>query len=103
MRAIQLCRTCVLGGHLERCGHCDHQRISYNSCRNRHCPKCQNLARAQWIEQRKGDLLPIDYYHVVFTIPEQLNPLALQNKAVFYKLLFDTTAATLLAQELKAH
>jgi Putative transposase/Transposase zinc-binding domain len=95
MRAIQLCRTCVLGGHLERCGHCDHQRISYNSCRNRHCPKCQNLARAQWIEQRKGDLLPIDYYHVVFTIPEQLNPLALQNKAVFYNLLFATTAATL--------
>jgi hypothetical protein len=95
MRAIQLCRTSVLGGHLERCGHCDFERISYNSCRNRHCPKCQNLARAQWIEQRKGDLLPIDYYHVVFTIPEQLNPLALQNKAVFYNLLFATTAATL--------
>ncbi len=95
MRAIQLCRTCVLGGHLERCGHCDHQRISYNSCRNRHCPKCQNLARAQWIERRTGDLLPIDYYHVVFTIPEQLNPLALQNKAVFYNLLFATTTATL--------
>lgn len=95
MRAIQLCRTSALGGHLEQCGHCDHQRISYNSCRNRHCPKCQNLAREQWIEQRKGELLPIDYYHVVFTIPEQLNPLALQNKAVFYKLLFDTTAATL--------
>ena len=95
MRAIQLCRTSVLGGHLEQCGHCDYQRISYNSCRNRHCPKCQNLARAQWIEQRKGDLLPIDYYHVVFSIPEQLNPLALQNKAVFYSLLFATTAATL--------
>ena len=95
MRAIQLCRTSALGGHIEQCGHCDHQRISYNSCRNRHCPKCQNLARAQWIGKRKLELLPIDYYHVVFTIPEQLNPLALQNKAVFYKLLFDATAATL--------
>jgi hypothetical protein len=95
MRAIQLCRTSALGGHIERCGHCDHQRISYNSCRNRHCPKCQNLARAQWIERRKAELLPIDYFHVVFTIPEQLNPLALQNPAVVYKLLFATTAATL--------
>jgi hypothetical protein len=95
LRAIQLCRTSALGGHIERCGHCDHQRISYNSCRNRHCPKCQNLARAQWIEQRKGELLPIDYFHVVFTIPESLNPLALQNPAVFYNLLFATTAATL--------
>lgn len=95
MRALQLCRTATLGGHIERCGHCDHQRISYNSCRNRHCPKCQNLARAQWIEKRKAELLPIAYFHVVFTIPEQLNPLALQNKKVFYDLLFATTAATL--------
>ena len=95
MRALQLCRTATLGGHIERCGHCDHQRISYNSCRNRHCPKCQNLARAQWIEARKAELLPIAYFHVVFTIPEQLNPLALQNKKVFYDLLFATTAATL--------
>ena len=96
MHAITLCRTSALGGHLEQCGHCDYHRNSYNSCRNRHCPKCQNVAREQWIERRKGELLPIDYYHVVFTIPEQLNPLALQNKAVFYKLLFDATAATLL-------
>jgi hypothetical protein len=95
MRALQLCRTATLGGHIERCGHCDHERISYNSCRNRHCPKCQNLARAQWIEQRKAELLPIPYFHVVFTIPEQLNPLALQNKKVFYDLLFATAAATL--------
>jgi hypothetical protein len=95
MRALQLCRTAPLGGHIERCGHCDQQRISYNSCRNRHCPKCQNLARAQWIEQRKAELLPVAYFHVVFTIPEQLNPLALQNKKVFYDLLFATTAATL--------
>jgi Putative transposase/Transposase zinc-binding domain len=95
MRALQLCRTATLGGHIERCGHCDQQRISYNSCRNRHCPKCQSLARAQWIESRKAELLPIPYFHVVFTIPEQLNPLALQNKKVFYDLLFATTAATL--------
>jgi hypothetical protein len=95
MDALQRCRTASLGGHIERCGHCDYQRISYNSCRNRHCPKCQNLARAQWIEKRKAELLPIAYFHVVFTIPEQLNPLALQNKKVFYDLLFATTAATL--------
>jgi hypothetical protein len=95
MRALQLCRTAPLGGHIERCGHCDQQRISYNSCRNRHCPKCQNLARAQWIENRKAELLPIPYFHVVFTIPEQLNPLALQNKKVFYDLLFTVSAATL--------
>lgn len=95
MRALQLCRTAALGGHIERCGHCDHERISYNSCRNRHCPKCQNLARAQWIEKRKAELLPIPYFHVVFTIPEQLNPLALQNKKVFYGLLFAASAATL--------
>jgi hypothetical protein len=95
MGALQRCRTASLGGHIDRCGHCDQQRISYNSCRNRHCPKCQNLARAQWIEKRKDELLPISYFHVVFTIPEQLNPLALQNKKVFYDLLFATTAATL--------
>lgn len=95
MRALQLCRTAALGGHIERCGHCDHERISYNSCRNRHCPKCQNLARAQWIEKRKAELLPIPYFHVVFTIPEQLNPLALQNKKVVYDLLFAASAATL--------
>jgi len=95
MRALQLCRTVSLGGHIERCGHCDLERVRFNSCRNRHCPKCQNLARAQWIEKRKAELLPIPYFHVVFTIPEQLNPLALQNKKVFYDLLFATTAATL--------
>lgn len=95
MRALQLCRTATLGGHIDRCGHCDHQRISYNSCRNRHCPKCQTLARAQWIEKRKAELLPIAYFHVVFTIPEPLNPMTLQNKKVFYDLLFATTAATL--------
>jgi hypothetical protein len=95
MRALQLCRTATLGGHIERCGHCDYQRISYNSCRNRHCPKCQSLARAQWIGKRKAELLPVPYFHVVFTFPAQLNPLALQNKKVFYGLLFAASAATL--------
>lgn len=98
MRAIELCRTAALGGHVEHCSSpgCAHQRISYNSCRNRHCPKCQNLARAHWLEQRKGELLPVEYYHVVFTIPEQLNGVALQNKKVVFRLLFQTTARTLL-------
>lgn len=96
MRAIECCRTAVLGGHVDRCTNCTHSRISYNSCRNRHCPKCQNTARAEWIERRKAELLPIEYFHVVFTIPEQLNGLALQNKESIYKLLFDASAQTLL-------
>lgn len=96
MRAIETCRTGALGGHVERCGHCQHQRISYNSCRNRHCPKCQNLARAQWLSRRKEELLPIDYFHVVFTVPEQLAALALQNKRVLYNLMFRASAETLL-------
>ena len=95
MRAIETCRTSALGGHVERCGHCQYQRISYNSCRNRHCPKCQNVARAKWVERRKGELLPIEYFHVVFTIPKQLHPLALQNQEVVYKILFDCSARTL--------
>jgi hypothetical protein len=95
MRAIETCRTAALGGHVEQCGHCQHQRVSYNSCRNRHCPKCQNAARAQWVERRQGELLPVEYFHVVFTIPEQLNALALQNQPVVYKILFDTSARTL--------
>jgi hypothetical protein len=95
MRAIETCRTAALGGHVEQCGHCQHQRVSYNSCRNRHCPKCQNAARAEWVQRRQGELLPVDYFHVVFTIPEQLNALALQNQAVVYKILFDTSARTL--------
>jgi hypothetical protein len=95
MRAIETCRTDVLGGHVERCDHCQHQRISYNSCRNRHCPKCQTAARIKWVQRRKGELLPIGYFHVVFTIPQQLNALALQNPEVVYKILFDTSARTL--------
>ncbi len=96
MRAIECCRTAVLGGHVDRCNHCAEERISYNSCRNRHCPKCQNRERAEWVQRRKEELLPVEYFHVVFTIPRELNALALQNKALVYQLLFDASAATLL-------
>src|SRR3954453_3168322 len=95
MRAIEVCRTAALGGHVDRCGHCEFQRISYNSCRNRHCPKCQNRERSKWLERRKAELLPVQYFHVVFTIPEQLNALALQNKEVVYRILFQASAETL--------
>jgi hypothetical protein len=95
MRAIEVCRTSVLGGHVDQCDACSYQRISYNSCRNRHCPKCQSLAKARWLEARMADLLPVPYFHVVFTLPEQLASLALQNKRVVYNLLFATAAKTL--------
>ena len=81
MQAIETCRTAVLGGHVDQCDHCDFTRISYNSCRNRHCPKCQGLARAKWLEKRKAELLPVEYFHVAFTVPEQIAALAFQNKA----------------------
>ncbi len=96
MRAIESCRTAALGGHVERCSHCPHQRISYNSCRNRHCPKCQNLERSRWLERRQSELLPVPYFHVVFTIPEQLHALALRNQAAVYGILFQASAQTLL-------
>jgi len=96
MQAIETCRTAALGGHVEQCGQCDFTRISYNSCRNRHCPKCESLARAKWLEQRKAELLPVEYFHVVFTIPEQIAAIAFQNKAVVYDILFRATAQTLL-------
>lgn len=96
MRAIETCRTAALGGHVERCGHCAHQRISYNSCRNRHCPKCQTLAREQWLTRRRAELLPVTYYHVVFTLPPAIAQLALQNKEEIYNILFATSAQTLL-------
>ena len=96
MRAIETCRTAALGGHVERCGHCQHRRISYNSCRNRHCPKCQNLAREQWLERRKGELLPTTYYHLVFTLPPAIAQLALQNKKAIYNILFNASAEALL-------
>src|SRR6185503_15823432 len=95
MRAIERCRTAALGGHVEQCDTCGHQRISYNSCRNRHCPKCQSLAKARWLEARLADLLPVEYFHVVFTLPEQLASVALQNKRVVYNLLFSAAAETL--------
>jgi len=79
MRAIELCRTAALGGHVEQCDACAHRRVFYNSCRNRHCPKCQALARALWLEARKADLLPVPYFHVVFTMPEPIAAIALQN------------------------
>lgn len=96
MRAIETCRTATLGGHVEQCTHCSHQRIGYNSCRNRHCPKCQSTARVKWVRRRKAELLPVPYFHVVFTIPEQLNDLALQNKETLYKILFQASSQTLL-------
>ena len=97
MSAIERCRTAALGGHVERCDTCAHQRISYNSCRNRHCPKCQSLARARWLEQREAELLPTSYFHVVFTIPDEIAAIALQNKKTLYNILFRASAETLRA------
>jgi hypothetical protein len=96
LRDVQNCRTAVLGGHVEQCDHCGHQRIAYNSCRNRHCPKCQGPARARWMQARQAELLPVPYFHVVFTLPETLGPLALQNPQVVYDVLFRAAGETLL-------
>src|SRR5258708_14036538 len=96
MRAIETCRTAALGGHVEQCGHCQHIRISYNSCRNRHCPKCQSLARARWLESRQSELLPVEYFHVVFTVPEPIAELMFHNQEQLYDLLFRVSAQTLL-------
>lgn len=96
LRAIEVCRTAALGGHVERCGQCSHERISYNSCRNRHCPKCQSPARAKWLAARKLELLPVTYFHVVFTLPKQIAAIAFHNKKVVYNLLFQAAAKTLL-------
>ncbi len=96
MRAVEECRTAALGGHIDECDSCGHRVISYNSCRNRHCPKCQVLASAQWVAARRADLLPVDYFHVVFTVPKELAPLALQNKRVVYDILFAAASSTLL-------
>ena len=90
------CRTAALGGHIERCDQCGHQQIAYNSCRDRHCPKCQAAARAEWMQARAEELLPVSYFHVVFTLPEQLSLLALQNKRISYNLLFRAASETLL-------
>ena len=96
LRAIARCRTAALGGHLDGCTRCGHRAISFNSCRDRHCPKCQTAARERWIAARQRELLPTRYLHVVFTLPRRLAPLVLQNKKVIYDLLFRTSAETLL-------
>jgi integrase/recombinase XerD len=95
MRDIEVCRTAYLGGHLEQCDGCGFQRCSYNSCRNRHCPKCQALTKARWLEARKLELLPVTYFHNVFTLPHELNPLTLCNKKVVLNLLFKSVCETL--------
>jgi hypothetical protein len=96
LRAVQNCRTAVLGGHVEACDQCGHQQIAYNSCRNRHCPKCQGSAMARWLAARAAELLPVPYFHLVFTFPAALGPLALQNPRVLYGLLLRAAAQTLL-------
>jgi hypothetical protein len=96
LQAIERCRTAALGGHRDRCLRCGHRAISYNSCRNRHCPKCQTGARNRWLAERSKELLPVRYVHVVFTLPHQLAPLAYQNKRLLYRLLLRASAATLL-------
>jgi Putative transposase/Transposase zinc-binding domain len=95
-RAIRNCRTAALGGHLDSCSRCGHQAISYNSCRNRHCPKCQTQARQRWLAAREQEALPTAYFHVVFSVPHELNVLALENPRCFYNLLFAAASATLL-------
>jgi hypothetical protein len=95
MSAIEQCRTATLGGHVLCCPACDHQDIAYNSCRNRHCPKCQASAAKRWLEARQADLLPVEYYHVVFTLPAPISAIAYTNKAVIYNLLFEIAAETL--------
>lgn len=94
MRAIEICRTAELGGHVDQCDHCGASRISYNSCRNRHCPKCQSLDKERWLEAREKDLLPTSYFHLVFTLPEGLRPLALRHQRVIYNLLFKSVSET---------
>lgn len=95
LSAITLCRTAALGGHVEACENCTHSRIAYNSCRNRHCPKCQSAAREQWLADREADLLPVPYFHVVFTVPAEVAAIAFQNKRQVYAILFEAVAATL--------
>ncbi|MEJ8852509.1 IS91 family transposase [Variovorax rhizosphaerae] len=96
MSAIEQCRSAALGGHMLRCEGCGQDQIAYNSCRNRHCPKCQASAAQRWLQARQADLLPVDYYHVVFTLPAPISAIAYYNKAVIYALLFDVAAETLM-------
>jgi len=95
MRAVEICRTFELGGHVDECDHCNHLRISYNSCRNRHCPKCQCLDKERWLGARNRELLPVQYFHVIFTIPDKLRPVALKNQRIVYNLLFKAVSETL--------
>lgn len=96
MFAVEACRTSILGGHVDSCDNCHHKRISYNSCRNRHCPKCQNLNKEKWIEKLSCNLLPVKYFHIVFTIPSELNRLCLVNQKVMYDILFHAASQTIL-------
>ena len=96
MNLIVNCRTAALGSHIECCGTCGYKTIAYNSCRNRHCPKCQFAAKEKWIAARESELLPVPYYHIVFTIPDILNPLVLVNKRILYGILFKAASETLL-------
>src|SRR5256886_13064576 len=92
LRAIALCRTAALGGHVDQCDQCGYREISYCSCRNRHCPKCHGQARARWLEQRAAELLPVEYFHVVFTLPQRVAPVALPNQPLVYGLPFPAAA-----------
>jgi hypothetical protein len=96
MSAIENCRTAALGGHVARCEKCSHTQIAYNSCRNRHCPKCQDAAAKQWLAEREAELLPVPYYHMVFTVPAPISDIAYQNKAVIYDILFKASAEALM-------
>jgi hypothetical protein len=96
MSAIEHCRTAALGGHVEACTDCGHWRIAYNSCRNRHCPRCQGAAARTWLAEREADLLPVGYFHVVFTLPAEVADIAYQNKALVYDLLFRAASETML-------
>ena len=96
MSAIENCRTAALGGHIEACEDCGQWRVSYNSCRNRHCPKCQGAAAKTWLSEREADLLPVGYFHVVFTLPAEVAAIAFQNKALVYELLFKAASQTML-------
>jgi Putative transposase/Transposase zinc-binding domain len=96
LRDLVRCRTAELGGHVEECDGCGHRRVAYNSCRNRHCPRCQAAARAEWLDQRAAELLPVEYFHVVFTLPAELGPVALQNQRLVYGTLLQASAQSLL-------
>jgi hypothetical protein len=96
MSAIESCRTAALGGHVARCEDCQHTTIAYNSCRNRHCPKCQGAAARTWMEEQESELLPVAYFHIVFTLPSAIGDIAYQNKAVIYDLLFKASAEIML-------